>query len=103
MEVTNGTVDLINHELENRRPVIVRWKANGTILKPTGEYHWSVIIGKHNDCWIHNDPMGLADLENGGYITVSGGKQAIYENNKWLPRWIIDNQSLCILAGDPGG
>ena len=89
----HGTKELLEHELENKRPVLVKWKANGSIMKPCGDHHWSVLVGRHNDYWIHNDPMGLADMINGGYISSTGGKQALYDKDKWLSRWIIDGES----------
>jgi hypothetical protein len=101
LTLLNGTKEVIEHELENNRPILVKWKASGNIFRPEGDSHWSVIIGVHKGYLIHNDPMGQADLINGGYISRSGGKQSLYEINKWLTRWISGDQSICVLVG-PG-
>lgn len=87
---TNGTVALLESELAAGRPVMVGWLHKGSVGKPTGGGHWSVVIGCAKTAFIHNDPNGEADLVNGGYANHSKGAGVAYSRKNWLPRWLPD-------------
>lgn len=90
--ITNGNTALIENEIRNNRPVAVGWLHHGTISKPTGDGHWSVIRGFTPTHFIHNDPYGEADIINGGYINTKpkAGQGIKYSRKNWLRRWEVD-------------
>ena len=90
---TNGTVQLLESELEAGRPAMVGWLHHGPTSRPTGGGHWSVVIGCNRDQFIHNDPNGEANVAGGGYVSQAGGAGVAYSRQNWLRRWLPDGPS----------
>jgi hypothetical protein len=88
--VQNASVQTLETELKAGRPVAVGWLHNGPASKPGGGGHWTVVIGFTKTCIIHNDPNGEADMVNGGYVKLSGGKGVYYTRQNWLRRWLVE-------------
>jgi hypothetical protein len=85
--VMNGTANMLENEINRKRPVAVGWLHHGTPQAPSGGGHWSVIVGFTPTAFIHHDPNGEADLIHGGYISQAGGRGVSYSRKNWLPRW----------------
>ena len=85
--VTNASVQTLQNEIDNGRPVGVGWLHHGPSSAPSGGGHWSVVIGYDESGVIMNDPNGEADLVNGGYTSNLNGAGLHYSNKNWLPRW----------------
>ena len=91
----DGTAELLHKELAAGRPVVVGWYHKGHVTWPTGNGHYSVVIGwdSNSNKWIHHDPYGDADLVDGDYVAVNSpnnqslGKAIRYSNKNWMPRW----------------
>jgi hypothetical protein len=85
--VTNASIQTIQNEIDNARPVGVGWLHHGTQSAPSGGGHWSVVIGYDESGVIMNDPNGEADLVNGGYTANQNGAGLHYSYKNWQPRW----------------
>lgn len=88
--VQNASVALLESELTAGRPVAVGWLHHGPVSAPSGGGHWTVAIGFTKTCIIHNDPNGTADMQNGGYEKLNGGKGVYYTRQNWLRRWLVE-------------
>jgi len=84
---TDGTILDLRREIDAGRPVAVGWLHKGPSTAPSGDGHWSVVIGYTDLAWIHNDPNGEADLVGGGYTTNRNGASVVYSRKNWEPRW----------------
>jgi len=85
--VTNATVQTLQNEIDNGRPVGVGWLHHGTPSAPSGGGHWSVVIGYDESGVIMNDPNGEANLVAGGYTANKNGASLHYSYKNWEPRW----------------
>lgn len=90
----NGSAATLEGLIRDGCPVPVGWLHRGSISKPTGGGHWSVVIGFDPEAFIHNDPNGEADMVNGGYISNGGraGAGVRYSRRNWLRRWEVDGR-----------
>lgn len=97
----NGSVALLERELNAGRPVMVGWLHQGPVAQPRGGGHWSVVIGHTPTHFIHNDPNGEANLAGGGYVNHTKGAGISYSRKNWLPRWLPDGPGAgwCITVG----
>ena len=86
----DGTVEDLENEINQGRPVPVGWLHKGPVTSPNGTGHWSVVIGYTPTHIVHNDPFGEANLVNGGYVSNKGGAGIPYSRKNWLPRWLIE-------------
>lgn len=93
--VTNANSALIENEIRNGRPIAVGWLHQGSVSKPTGGGHWSVIKGFTPTHFIHNDPYGEANMVAGGYVSTKpkAGDGIRYSRKNWLRRWEVDGPS----------
>lgn len=66
--ITNGGPALLESEIRSGRPVAVGWLHRGPIERPSGDGHWSVIVGFDSDSWIMHDPFGEPDMIGGGHL-----------------------------------
>lgn len=87
---TNGSVSLLEKEIDAGRPVAVGWLHKGPVTSPVGGGHWSVVIGYTSTHFIHHDPNGEASLVSGGYVNHSNGKSIPYSRKNWVPRWCVE-------------
>ena len=85
--VTNASVQTLQNEIDNGRPVGVGWLHHGTPSAPSGGGHWSVVIGYDASGVIMNDPNGEANLVAGGYTANKNGASLHYSFKNWEPRW----------------
>ncbi|MFZ9754265.1 MAG: glycoside hydrolase family protein, partial [Cyanobium sp.] len=90
---TNGTPESLKAEIDAGRPVAVGWLHHGPVTAPSGGGHWTVVIGYNSTGFWMNDPYGSCDLVGGGYPGGGNpydtlGKQELYSNKNWLPRWM---------------
>jgi len=90
--ITNGNAAIIENEIRNGRPIAVGWLHHGTITKPSGGGHWSVIRGFTPTHFVHNDPYGEADMLKGGYVNnkTKAGDGIRYSRKNWIRRWEVD-------------
>lgn len=90
----NGTAEILEQLLRERRPVPVGWLHRGPVNKPTGGGHWSVVVGFDAEAFLHHDPNGEADLVNGGYVSTkaTAGRNIRYSRRNWLKRWEVDGR-----------
>ena len=86
----NLTARDLEEEIDAGRPVAVGWLHKGTASAPSGDGHWSVVIGYTPEAFIHNDPFGEANLTGGGYVNATGGKAVAYSRKNWLRRWEVE-------------
>lgn len=98
----NGNTKLIEHELENGRPVLVGYLSDGNMLQgeppmcsANGCGHWLVITGyrgknSSDPQWVVNDPNGFPMLEEGGHHWDYSGKNAVISQSLFKPRWEAD-------------
>ena len=86
----NMGLEGLQKELRAGRPVPVGWLHHGRYTAPSGGGHWSVAVGFDDMSIIHNDPYGMADIVNGGYVSGDGGKCIHYGKKYWLPRWTVE-------------
>lgn len=87
---TNGTPKALEAEIDAGRPVAVGWLHKGSANAPTGDGHWSVVIGYTDAAWIQNDPNGEALLVGGGYTANTKGAGVVYSRKNWNPRWMVN-------------
>ena len=76
-------------ELQLGRPVAVGWLHQGTVDRPEGFGHWSVVGGVNPKCLWLLDPMGDPDLIGGGFISRGRGWEGWCSWRNWAPRWDI--------------
>lgn len=90
--VSNGNTKLIESEINSGKPLAVGWLHQGSIAKPSGGGHWSVIKGITPTHFVFNDPYGEADMSNGGYVSTKpkSGQGIKYSRKNWLRRWEVD-------------
>ena len=98
----DGNTKLIEHELENGRPVLVGYLSAGNMNRgeppmcsSTGCGHWLVITGYRgknspSPQWVVNDPKGFPMLEEGGHHWHYSGKGAVISQSGFKPRWEAD-------------
>lgn len=87
---TNGTVAMLQQEIDAGRPVAVGWLCDGPVSAPSGGGHWIVVIGYDDTGFFVNDPYGNCDLVNGGYLSHHDGAGLHYSFLNWVPRWRVD-------------
>ena len=85
--VTNASIQTLQNEIDNGRPVGVGWLHHGTPAAPSGGGHWSVVIGYDGSGVIMNDPNGEANLTAGTYLANKNGAGLHYSYKNWEPRW----------------
>lgn len=91
--VSNGTVDLIEAEIDAERPVAVGWLHRGDIStgRPAeGMGHWSIIIGYTEKFFIVHDPRGEHDIKTGRLLNPDQGEAVFYERESFLHRWQVE-------------
>jgi len=91
--VRNGTVDLIEAEINAERPVAVGWLHQGDIStgRPAeGIGHWSVIIGYTEKFFIVHDPRGEHDVRTGRLLKPNKGEGVFYDRESFLHRWEVE-------------
>jgi hypothetical protein len=86
----NGTAADLESEINMGYPTPVGWLHRGSVSKPSGGGHWSVVIGYTPTHFVLNDPNGEANLSTGGYVSNKGGAGIAYSRKNWLPRWLVD-------------
>ena len=87
---TKGSVEDLKREIDAGRPVAVGWLHKGSVDKPSGGGHWSVIIGYTDTHFIVHDPNGEASLVGGGYANHTHGEAIKYSFKNWIPRWCVE-------------
>ena len=87
---TKGSVEDLKREIDAGRPVAVGWLHKGSVDKPSGGGHWSVIIGYTDTHFIVHDPNGEASLVGGGYVNHTQGEAIKYSFKNWIPRWCVE-------------
>jgi GH24 family phage-related lysozyme (muramidase) len=98
---TDGTVAMLQQEIDAGRPVAVGWLCDGPVSAPSGGGHWIVIIGYDNSGFVVNDPYGNCDLVNGGYLSHHDGAGLHYSYQNWVPRWRVDGTGGWMLTCRP--
>ncbi len=88
----DGTAASLEQLLRAGQPVPVGWLHRGSVDRPTGGGHWSVVVGFDAEAFIHHDPNGEADLVHGGYVNHSRGQGVRYSRRNWLRRWEADGR-----------
>ncbi|MEI8251343.1 MAG: C39 family peptidase [Synechococcus sp. ELA057] len=83
----DGTTQDLQREIDAGRPVAVGWLHHGPSNAPSGDGHWSVVIGTDASGVIMHDPYGDCDLVNGGHPSHHNGAGLHYSYRNWLPRW----------------
>lgn len=97
--IMSGTEKLLEEEVNAGRPVAVGWLHKGPVGAPSGDGHWSVVIGYTSSTFIHHDPNGAADLVRGNYPSTAGGKEIAYSRKNWMPRWRVNGTGgWCVLV-----
>ena len=87
---TDGSIELLQREIDAGRPVAVGWLHHGPASAPSGGGHWTVVIGYDASGVIMNDPYGSCDLVNGGYPQNHNGAHQHYSFQNWGPRWRVN-------------
>jgi len=91
---SDGRIEQLIEQLLRGIPCPVGWLHKGSAIAPTGDGHWSLVIG-----WdpatrqlLMHDPNGEADLVNGSYVnTAIGSGQALrYSERNWGRRWQVE-------------
>jgi hypothetical protein len=90
--INNGNAAVIENEIRNGRPIAVGWLHQGSVSKPSGGGHWSIIRGFTPTHFVHGDPYGEADMVRGGYVSTKpkAGDGIRYSRKNWLRRWEVD-------------
>ena len=91
--VTNASTETLRNEISSGRPVGVGWLHHGTVSKPSGGGHWTVVVGYYGAGVIMNDPNGEANLINGGYTGNLNGADLKYSYQNWEPRWTFPTKN----------
>ena len=88
---TNGDRLDIERNILGGRPVAVGWLHHGTISKPSGGGHWSVVVGlEGQDHFRMHDPYGEPLLRKGGHDTTRSGAGVVCSWGGFLPRWSVE-------------
>ncbi|MEO1003570.1 MAG: hypothetical protein AAFX65_10730 [Cyanobacteria bacterium J06638_7] len=87
--VENGTLELIEQQIEKRGIVGLGWIHNGPLDRPVGGGHWSVGYGYTSSHLVCHDPGGEADLIRGGFVSHSGGRAVRYSRERFRRRWEV--------------
>jgi len=98
---TDGTVAMLQQEIDAGRPVAVGWLCDGPVSAPSGGGHWIVVIGYDDTGFLVNDPYGNCDLINGGYLSHDDGAGLHYSYQNWVPRWRVDGTGGWMLTCRP--
>jgi lysozyme len=79
-------------QLEKGIPVPVGYLHKGPIGRPSGDGHWSLIVGidQAKKQYIVNDPWGEADLVGGGMMGSQNGSKLRYSFRNFEPRWMVE-------------
>ena len=91
--VQDGSVDLIEAEIDAGRPIAVGWLHKGDIStgRPAeGFGHWSVIIGYTDKFFIVHDPRGEHDIKTGKLLKRGEGSGVFYDREEFLHRWQVE-------------
>jgi len=98
---TDGTTMLLKQEIDAGRPVAVAWLCDGPVSAPSGGGHWSVIVGYDETGFVANDPYGICDLVDGGYLSNRDGVRIHYSYQYWVPRWRVEGTGGWMLTCRP--
>lgn len=73
----------VEDHLKRNIPFVVGYLHKGHVSHPTGDGHYSVIVGETSDkkAWYVHDPAGELDLINGRYISTDGEYQVYSKEN----------------------
>lgn len=78
-------------------PVPIYWLHGGPVQAPMGG-RWTLVVGWESatNQVIMHDPMGIADLERGGFISsaIGDGRFTGYKRGKLGSRWMVDENGL---------
>ena len=85
-----GTPAILENLLRSGLPTPVGWLHRGPVTAPSGSGHWSVVSGFTPTHFIHQDPNGEANTQNGGYLNSNKGANVAYSRSNWLRRWLVD-------------
>jgi GH24 family phage-related lysozyme (muramidase) len=91
---TDGSIEHLIEQLQLSIPCPVGWLHKGPVLAPSGNGHWSLVIGwdPAKRQFLLHDPNGEADLVNGGYVNTDIGNGAAqrYSEWNWGRRWMVE-------------
>tara|TARA_R100001443_G_scaffold744_14_gene3028 strand:+ start:1482 stop:2183 length:702 start_codon:yes stop_codon:yes gene_type:complete len=90
--VTNARTEDLKASIDANRPIPCGWLHKGSVNCPSGNGHYSVVIGYNDSGWIQNDPNGEALLVPGGYTNNLNGDHVHYSYKNWNPRWIVEGE-----------
>jgi GH24 family phage-related lysozyme (muramidase) len=85
-----GTTAVLENLLRSGLPTPVGWLHRGPVTAPSGGGHWTVVSGFTPTHFIHQDPNGEANTQNGGYLNSNKGANVAYSRSNWLRRWLVD-------------
>ena len=85
-----GTTAILENLLRSGLPTPVGWLHRGPVTAPSGGGHWTVVSGFTPTHFIHQDPNGEANTQNGGYLNNNKGANVAYSRSNWLRRWLVD-------------
>jgi GH24 family phage-related lysozyme (muramidase) len=85
-----GTTAILENLLRSGLPTPVGWLHRGPVTAPSGGGHWTVVSGFTPTHFIHQDPNGEANTQNGGYLNSNKGANVAYSRSNWLRRWLVD-------------
>ena len=85
-----GTPAILENLLRSGLPTPVGWLHRGPVTSPSGGGHWTVVSGFTPTHFIHQDPNGEANTQNGGYLNSNKGANVAYSRSNWLRRWLVD-------------
>ena len=85
-----GTTAILENLLRSGLPTPVGWLHRGPVTAPSGSGHWTVVSGFNPTHFIHQDPNGEANIQNGGYVNHNKGANVAYSRSNWLRRWLVD-------------
>ena len=85
-----GTPAILENLLRSGLPTPVGWLHRGPVTSPSGSGHWTVVSGFTPTHFIHQDPNGEANTQNGGYLNSNKGANVAYSRSNWLRRWLVD-------------
>jgi hypothetical protein len=91
---TDGSIEDLIEQLRRGLPCPVGWLHKGPVSAPSGNGHWSLVIGwdRAKRQFLMHDPNGEADLMNGGYVNTSigSGTAQRYSERNWGRRWMVE-------------
>ncbi|MAH29357.1 MAG: hypothetical protein CL959_01575 [Euryarchaeota archaeon] len=90
--VTDASWETLEDQIRKGLPVPCGWLHKGSSSSPSGGGHWSVVVGMTEAGVVMNDPLGEADLVNGGYVDhwITAGQSVSYSERNWRPRWEVE-------------